>query len=366
MDHNQWSKKLAKLEAHCSLLLNAMPDLLAWIRPDGTIAKLSVGKDFKDGFGGSFTGDRIQTLLSETNRSCLDFILQAMEMRCIAQRECELAFSGKVQYVDVRVVPIETDIMVVIFRDISARRQLEEQISQFQEQLAHVAGLSMMDGEMVVAAIIHEINQPLTAISNYTCACIRLFDLGVNREELLDGLKQAAAHAEHAGEVVRRLRAFLSYRHLRRSSVDVNDIVREALNLYAATIEKKATIARLELTNPLPPVFADRIQIMQVLVNLMRNAIEAMDESSSSELRIQTFIDASEVTVAVIDRGSGIPPNMVEKIFKPFETTKAEGTGLGLAISRAIIDAHGGRLWAKRNSDRGSTFCFTIPVSEKT
>jgi C4-dicarboxylate-specific signal transduction histidine kinase len=250
--------------------------------------------------------------------------------------------------------------------EMDERRRAEEQVHRHRAELAHVARLSIA-GEMM-AELTHELNQPLSAISSYSQACLRLLysDRREDREELLSSLHQVGVQADRAAEIVRRLRRFVTKAKPVQTAVDINALVREVAELICIDARMAQAEVRFELAESLPLVLADRIQIEQVLVNLIRNALEAMRESpaGSRRLTIRTAFDrANCIVVDLGDSGSGIPAEVIDHIFERFFTTKPNGMGMGLAISQSIIESHGGKLWATPNATRGSTFHFTLPIN---
>jgi PAS domain S-box-containing protein len=249
--------------------------------------------------------------------------------------------------------------------DITARKTGEETLYRMHAQLAHVARLSTM-GEMV-AGIAHEVNQPLYSILNYAKACGNM----LAREnpplaELRQWNEEIAAAAARAGEILRRVRDFVRRGELHRAPTNINDLIHDALGMLAFEFRRRKIAVELELAGDLPPVALDRVQIQQVLVNLLRNACDAME--NPTKRRGQISVDTSNgdgfVTIAVADDGPGLPPDEGLQLFEPFVTTKPDGLGMGLAISRSIVESHGGRIWAASNVDGGATFRFTLPVGQ--
>ncbi len=247
--------------------------------------------------------------------------------------------------------------------DVTDRKQAEEDLRQGQERLAHVGRLSTM-GEMATG-LAHEINQPLTAIATYSQAAVRMIDApgGTEPAELREPLVQITNQALRAGEVIRRLRSFVKNRSSRTETVDLNRLV-EDLRVLAEP-DARASDVRLviELAPNLPAVAADPVQIQQVLLNLIRNAIDATLEAPAAprEIEVRSSLGPDGVEVAVIDRAGGIPPQIAANLFDPFYTTKPAGTGLGLAISRSIIRGHRGKLGHRPTPGGGTTFYFTLP-----
>lgn len=217
----------------------------------------------------------------------------------------------------------------------------------------------------IAAALAHEINQPLGAISNCAAACSRWVESGSTRpHDLQRGLEMIASEAIRAGEIVRRLRDLARKGEGSVQVVDVNDIVRRAAELMEPETRLRGISLRVEPANDLPRVCADGIQIEQVVLNLLLNAVEAMQTSPVKELSVSTAINNGHVVVSVRDSGVGLEPSVRKHVFDAFFTTKANGLGMGLAISRRIVDAHGGQLCGEPNpGGPGSIFSFSLPVA---
>ena len=222
----------------------------------------------------------------------------------------------------------------------------------------------------MAASLAHELNQPLHAVKNYARGCVRrLSKMPARDEELVAALEQISAEASRAAEIVRRVRRFVEKGEPQFSEVFVNNLVTEVLLLSKAELEPRQAKVVLELAVALPPVLGDPIQIEQVIMNLVRNGLEAMDEMPEGDrsLGVKTMLNGGQtVQVEVSDRGKGLDTDHLESVFEPFLTTKPDGMGMGLSISRSIIQAHGGRLWASVNPDQGCTFHFTLPVGERS
>ena len=249
--------------------------------------------------------------------------------------------------------------------DITDRRQTEDEARQLQERLTHFSRLSTM-GEMA-AGLAHEINQPLAAIATYAQACQR-FMRSPSRDDadVLEALEQISTQALRAGEVIRRLRNFVKNREVKREPVDCNRLLDDLRTLADTDARLHNIHLRVEAEPSLPLVYADPIQLQQVVLNLVRNAIDAMADAPQSqrEVLLSTRLQPEgEVEITVADRGCGLAPEASEHLFHPFFTTKSGGTGLGLAISRSIVRAHGGRLWHTPNDGSGARFHFTLPAS---
>jgi PAS domain S-box-containing protein len=250
-------------------------------------------------------------------------------------------------------------------RDITERRQAEEQARRHQAELAHVARLSTM-GEMA-SGLAHELNQPLAAITNYSQGCIRRLHGGrATPESLQEALEQVCAQAQRASEIIRRLRNFVRKGEPQRSIVDANVLVREVLALMEPDLRRHQVRLQLELADDLPRVLADPIQVEQVILNLLLNGAEAMSSVAPEQrtLTIRTERAGGDfVAVYVADTGPGLPAEVGEQIFDPFFTTKPTGMGMGLSISRSIVEAHGGAL-AVLPTPAGARFRLTLPTPE--
>ena len=248
--------------------------------------------------------------------------------------------------------------------DITDRKQAEEQSRQQQEQLVYVSRLTML-GELA-SGLAHELNQPLMAVTNYAQASLRRVRSGeFDPDELLSWLEKTSQQALLAGEIIKRLRRLVSRRPPEQSATDINDAIREVFEMIRPEAEGRDVRVNLELVNSLPQVPADRIQLQQVLLNLIRNGFDAMQQTPADERSLtieSTLAENNSVSVAITDHGEGCDAQNLRRIFEPFYTTKEQGLGMGLSISRSIIESHGGRLIAQPNLTRGLTFRFTLPL----
>ena len=254
--------------------------------------------------------------------------------------------------------------VTVFVKDITELKRTEAQARQHQAELAHALRLHTMS-EMA-ASLAHEINQPLGAIANYAQGCIRRLRAGtVGQPELLERAEEIAREALRAGEITRRMRELLRKGDTRREPANLNRIIAAALDIIAPTVRQRTAVVRFHESADLPPVDVDDIQIEQVVINLLLNALEAIDvPGRAREIDVRTSSAGdSGVQVAVRDAGIGLDAGAIEQIFEPFFTTKPDGLGMGLAISRSIVEAHGGRLWATPNDAAGATFCFVLPAA---
>jgi two-component system sensor histidine kinase TtrS len=253
-----------------------------------------------------------------------------------------------------------------VIRDITERKLAEEQARQHQAELAHMARLNTM-GELATG-IAHELNQPLAAIANYAAACRKMLDSSDNHsEKLAKALEATQIQSKRASDIIRHLRQFVRKQSPQKSPINLNDLINAILGFMESEIDKQGIKIRLELTQGLPEVIADAIQIEQVLVNLLQNSMETMShvDMNNRQLVISTHLTKKHeaVQVEVADTGMGIDTETLKTIFEPFVTTKGnKGMGLGLSISRSIIEAHNGRLWVTSQLGSGSRFYFTLPT----
>jgi two-component system sensor histidine kinase TtrS len=255
---------------------------------------------------------------------------------------------------------------VVVFRDITEQKQAEEDARQHQAELTRVARLSTL-GEMA-SGIAHEINQPLTAISTNAQASIRLLESNHPDTALcVEVMDRIATQATRAGEVIRQLRRFVRKEPLERSEVDINTLVSAVMVLIRPELRRAHVRLVLDLEPQLSRIAVQPIQIEQVILNLVKNAIEAMDEVPADRriLTIETTLEmAKQIRVSVRDTGPGLQLELLDHLFNPFVTSKADGMGLGLSISNGIIQAHGGRLTAHSLLEGGAEFSFFIPFTQ--
>jgi signal transduction histidine kinase len=255
--------------------------------------------------------------------------------------------------------------VVLSHQNVTARKRAEFDAEQRRQELAHVSRVSTM-GELA-ASIAHELNQPLTGVLANAQAALRFLDtVPPDLGEVRDILTDIVEDDRRAGEVIRRLRAMLSQSAIEPADVDVNEVVVDVVKLLANNATLRHVTLETSLSDGLPSIRADKIQLEQVILNLVVNAMDAMKETPVEERRVTirtAASDASTVLISVTDRGPGIDLDKLGRIFQPFFTTKLEGMGMGLSIARTIVEAHGGLLWAANNPDRGASFQCRIPVA---
>jgi len=288
---------------------------------------------------------------------CLDYFFTA-PLFTLGMNQT-LDFVAPIAYVTTAFVI--TRLMFRVRKSTEDQRRAEEALRRAQAEMAHITRVMTM-GELA-ASIAHEINQPLSAIVNNGSACLRwLAGDSPNIAEAREAAQDVIREGNRAGEVITRIRGFLRKTESEKASMDINQTIRDVVILMRNEAESKGVTLQMELTSDLPAVLGDRVQLQQVILNLVMNGIEAMTSFSHQkrELRIRSRHYESDVLVAVQDSGVGIDPENLEKIFDAFYTTKSQGMGMGLAISRSIVEDHGGQLWVQQNDSAGTTFQFTL------
>jgi PAS domain S-box-containing protein len=252
---------------------------------------------------------------------------------------------------------------IAAVQDVTERRLSEEALGNLQSELAHVSRVATLGA--LTASIAHEINQPLSGIITNAGTGLRMLNADPPN---VDGARETARRTlrdgNRASEVITHLRALFSKKEVAAESVDLNEATREVIALSVSELRKSRVIPRLEFADDLPPVTGDRVQLQQVILNLLRNAIDAMDgvENSQTPLVIRTEREGNDrVRLSVQDAGVGFDPQVAGRLFDAFYTTKGDGMGIGLSVSRSIIESHHGQLWATSNDGPGATFSFSIP-----
>jgi two-component system, LuxR family, sensor kinase FixL len=251
--------------------------------------------------------------------------------------------------------------------DVTERKRVEDALGKAQSELAHITRVTTM-GELA-ASIAHEINQPLAAVVTNGNACLRwLTRSQPDLEEARQAAHRIIRDGKRASDVIARIRALLKRTATNRLPLEINEVIEETVALAQNEARRRRVLLRTDFAAKLPSVLGDRVQLQQVILNLVMNGIEAMSSGSneSRQLLIKTQRDDSDqVLVSVRDFGIGLDPNLAERLFEAFFTTKTDGMGMGLSISRSIIEAHGGRLWATPNVGSGATFQFTVPTGSE-
>jgi C4-dicarboxylate-specific signal transduction histidine kinase len=268
------------------------------------------------------------------------------------------------RFYEARIVRADSDRLLCIVRDITDRKRAELDAAAQRHELAHLNRVMILAEQS--GALAHELSQPLAAILTNAQAARRLLDQSpLDLEELRAALDDVIKNDKRAGTVIHRLRELLKKSNAVLQPVDLNEVTREVLDLTHSDLLLRRMPIKTSLSPVLPPVLGDRVQLQQVILNLVLNACDAMSaiEPAEREITLTTVVDDGFVEIAVADRGVGIPDDLLDSVFEPFVTHRAQGLGLGLTISRSIVLAHRGRIQAENNADRGATFRCFLPVA---
>lgn len=361
---------LTEREAHLRSILDTVPDAMIVIDRDGVMRSFSAAAERQFGWApAEVIGQNVSMLMPEPYRSAHDGYLA----RYLATGERRIIGVGRVvvgERKDGSTFPMELSVgemegvahtyFTGFVRDLTDRESTERRLQDLQSELVHTSRLTAM-GEMA-SALAHELNQPLSAIANYMKGAEHLLGADPpNREKIKRGLHAGAEQAIRAGDIIRKLRDFVAKGDVERRVESLPTLLEEACTLAMIGARERGVHLRLMIAPAADLVLADKIQVQQVVVNLVRNAIEAMDGQVRRDLVVAAKALPDDMRqVSVKDTGSGISPEFADQLFKPFQSTKSEGMGVGLSISRTIIEAHGGRIWAEPNPGGGSIFHFTL------
>ncbi|MDX1431494.1 MAG: PAS domain S-box protein [Gammaproteobacteria bacterium] len=365
--------RLVDTEARLRAILDTAVDAIITIDERGVIDSVNAAAERMFGYPAEeLLGNNVSMLMPHAERARHDdYIrryLETGERKIIGiGREVEgLHRDGSLLPLDLAVSEMHIDGRLQftgILRDISQRKRAEMEARRRLDQLAHAGRLATL-GELTTL-VAHEVNQPLAAIVSYAEACLRMLRTEHPPVEKVQGaLEQIVGQGQRAGEIIRHLRRMARKGETARDPVELDALVGGVLELFANELRAQQIEVELDLAPGLPRVRCDRIQIEQVLINLLRNAMEAVEHHPPGErvIRIGTrMLDGPAVELVVEDEGDGINPADAERIFETFFTTKPEGMGMGLAVSRTIVEAHGGRLWASARGERGAIFHVLLP-----
>lgn len=367
--------ELVAQQAYLTSILDTVPEAVMVIDEAGSIQSFSAVAERLFGYTlADVLGKNVKMLMPSPYRESHDSYLA----RYLQTGERRIIGIGRVvvgQRKDGSTFPLELSVgeaktanrrfFTGFIRDLTDRQQTEARMQELQSELLHMSRLTAM-GEMA-SALAHELNQPLSAIANYLRGSNRLLEAvpGVP-SNVTDALAKAGDQALRAGDIIRRLREFVARGESERTRESIAKLVEEASALALLGSKERGIMVRYRLDPRIDIVSADKVQIQQVLVNLMRNGCDAMQDTPRRELTISTRpVDEDLLEIAVSDTGSGIDPAVAEKLFQPFVTTKSQGMGVGLSISRNIIESHGGRIWAEPNPGGGTIFRFTLQLAVK-
>jgi two-component system sensor kinase FixL len=367
---------LASREAHLKSILETVPDAMIVIDERGIVQSFSVAAERLFGYGpNDVIGKNIKMLMPSPYRESHDGYLE----RYLRTGERRIIGIGRVvvgERKDGSTFPMELAVgemrsaneryFTGFIRDLTERQRTEARLQELQTELVHISRLTAM-GEMA-SALAHELNQPLSAIANYLKGAMRLLEGRVddNSKMIAGAMEKAAEQSLRAGQIIRRLRDFVARGESERRVESINKLIEEANALALVGAKELGVRVRLQIDPSHDLILADKVQIQQVLLNLLRNAIDAMMESERRELLIATrALDDNLTEVSVADSGPGISPDVASQLFQPFITTKPQGMGVGLSISRTIIEAHGGQIWTEPNPGGGAIFRFTLRALTK-
>ncbi|HEX4367240.1 MAG TPA: PAS domain S-box protein [Rhodopila sp.] len=364
---------LREREAHLQSVLDTVPDAMVVIDPHGVIQSFSQTAGRMFGYAASeVIGKNVRILMPDPDRlrhdEYLRHYLETGEKRVIGRGRVTTGRrkDGSSFPMDLSVGEMASGdghFFTGFVRDLTERQSAQQQLQDLQAELIRMSRYTAM-GEMA-STLAHELNQPLTAVASYLNGIRRLLKRGQDVEQgvLLDAVERAAAQTLRAGQIIRRLRAFVSRGETERNIENLAKLIEEASVLALVGVKEAGVRSAFLLGAETVLVLVDKIQIQQVVLNLIRNAIEAMQEVQNRELTVAIeTLPNTMAKVSVADTGPGLPPDIAEHLFQPFMTTKREGMGVGLSISRTIVEAHGGRLWAEPNPAGGTVFCMTLRV----
>ncbi|NWH07442.1 MAG: PAS domain S-box protein [Alphaproteobacteria bacterium] len=369
------AQKIQDREAHLQSILDTVPEAMIVIDERGTMQSFSTTAERLFGWQAKeVLGHNVHMLMPQPYRGDHDGYLA----RYRATGERRIIGIGRVvvgQRKDGSTFPMELAVGEMLsnrgrfftgfVRDLTERQETEARLQDLQSELVHVSRLTAL-GEMA-SALAHELNQPLSAISNYVRGSRRLLDNEeLDRARLGDALDRTGEQALRAGQIIRRLRDFVARGETERRIESLPKLIEEANALALVGAKDKGVRVRLDFAPRTDPVVVDKVQIQQVLLNLIRNAIDAMETSPRREIVISAHAGEDNFAhVSVCDTGHGLSEEVLTQLFQPFFSTKRQGMGIGLSISRTIIEAHGGRIWAEVKPEGGTCFHFTLPCVQE-
>jgi two-component system sensor kinase FixL len=367
-------RELSLREAHLTSILRTVPDAMIVIDEAGLIRDFSQTAERQFGWSAEeVTGRNVSMLMPNPYRDAhdgyLDRYYRTGERRIIGvgrvvvgERKDGSTFPMELAVGEMNLA--EGRFFTGFVRDLTERQHTETRLQELQNELVHVSRLTAL-GEMA-SALAHELNQPLCAIGNYLMGSKALLKrANVPHERVADAVDRAGKEALRAGEIIRRLRNFVSRGETEKRHENLGKLLEEASALALVGAKNLGVRVRQEIDPNIDTVFVDKVQIQQVALNLIRNALDAMVDSPLRELSIgATMGGGSVVNICVADSGPGIAEEVRDQLFQPFVSTKQTGMGVGLSICRTIVEAHGGRIWVEENEKGGATFCFTIPQQD--
>ncbi|WP_244538047.1 PAS domain S-box protein [Mesorhizobium sp. YR577] len=361
-------------EAHLSSILDTVIDATVVIEPSGSIVSFNAAAVRQFGYTeAEVVGKNVHILMPEPYHREHDGYIQrylttgekriiGVDRVVVGRRKDGSTFPMKLAVGEMK--SGGKTFFTGFIRDLTEREESAARLQEIQAELARLARLNEL-GEMA-STLAHELNQPLAAIANYSQGCVRLLrdmDDAV-AVRMKEALEETAQQSLRAGGIIRHLREFVTRGETEKGPVDIRKLIEEAGALALVGSRERGVRSIFDFSPGAATVMVDSVQIQQVLINLMRNAMEAMRDSERRELVIRTSSDDSSVIIEVSDTGPGISEEIAARLFQPFVTSKPGGMGIGLSISRRIVEAHGGELSASRNSEHGATFRFSLPSLE--
>jgi two-component system sensor kinase FixL len=364
--------ELVAREAHLRSILETVPDAMIVIDDKGVMQSFSTAAERLFGYSADeVIGRNVKMLMPEPYRANHDGYLD----RYRATGERRIIGIGRVvvgERRDGSTFPIELSVgemssgqsrfFTGFVRDLTERQHAEQRLQELQSELVHISRLTAL-GEMS-SALAHELNQPLSAIANYLNGVQRILanDPDATSQKVRDALAKAVEQALRSGDIIRRLREFVSRGETEQKAQSVAKLVEEASALALVGARQLGVRVGFSLDPRADYVLVDKVQIQQVLLNLIRNAVEAMGDSPRRELTVASRpVKGKMVEISIADTGPGLAPEVAERLFQPFVTTKAQGMGVGLSICRTIVEAHGGQIWVDSNPGGGAVFRLTVP-----
>lgn len=359
-------------EVHLRAILEAAPDAMVVIDEAGIIEEFSPAAERQFGYrAAELRGRNVKLLMPSPYREEHDGYLR----RYLTTGERRIIGIGRVvvgQRSDGSTFPMELSVgeartggrrrFIGFIRDLTESQTTRARMQELQHELLHAARLRSTG--QLAGALAHELNQPLTAVSNYLRGAQRLLDAPApDLVRVRDAMALAVQQTMRAGDIIRRLRAFVSRGEVHRRPEPVAKLVEEASALALLGARERNVRVTLRLAGDLPDVLVERVQVQQVLLNLMRNAVEAMETTERRDLAVEALAGPDDVRISIADTGAGLSPEIATQLFQPFVTTKADGMGIGLSICRTIVESHGGRIWAEPNPGGGTVFRFTLPLA---
>ena len=367
---------LVDREAHLRSILDTVPDATVVIDANGAISSFNAAAVRQFGYSEQeMVGQNVNILMPEPYRSGHDGYIQrymatgekriiGIDRVVVGRRKDGSTFPMKLAVGEV--FSGTTTYFTGFIRDLTERQESAARLEEIQAELARLARLNEL-GEMA-STLAHELNQPLSAIANYAQGCTRLLrdmDEAVS-SRMREALEEISRQSLRAGRIIRHLREFVMRGETEKAPEDIRKLVEEAGALALVGSRERGVRSVFNFEPGAEMVMADRVQIQQVLINLMRNAMDAMHDSERRDLTVRTAPGApGEIVVEVADTGPGVSDEIAPQLFRPFVTTKAGGMGIGLSLSKRIIEAHGGEIEVSRNENGGATFRFTLPAYEE-